>query len=1163
MNPKEFVHLHVHSHFSLLDGACTPASLAKLAKAQRMKACALTDHGNLYGAIQFYRAMSGAGIKPIIGYEAYVAPGSRKDRQSSAGGKEAYNHLTLLAADMRGYRNLVKLASSAFLDGFYYRPRIDLELLQEHKDGLIVMSGCNSGEICQWLLAGKPREALAAAGRYADLLGKENFFIEMQDNGLPEQKACLEGLARVASEAGLEMVATNDIHYGAPDDAAAHEVLLCINTGKTLADEGRMRFGSKEFYFKSGEEMAARFGHLPRAIENSLAIAERCNVTFDFDRRNFPRYTPPDGLSAGEYLRKLCEEGLKRRYGAPTPETKKRLDYELGVIEKMGYSSYFLIGWDIVAFARSHGIPVGLRGSCASTLVAYVLDISDVDPIRYSLIFERALDPQRREPPDLDLDLCEVRREDVIRYLREKYGESNTAQIITFGTMKARAVVRDVGRVLGWSVGEVDALAKRIPAVLGATLERALEQDESLRNDEKNNPRVRELLSYARKLEGLARHASTHAAGVVIADKPLVEFIPLCKMNDVVMSQFAMNDLEKAGMLKMDLLGLRTLTIVDKTLELLKASRGQALDLAAVPLDDAKTYELIGRGDTKAVFQFGSSGIRDLLRRLKPENMDDLIAVVAMYRPGPLKSGMVDDFIARRHGEKEVTYVAPQLEPILKETCGVIVYQEQIMRILHEFGGLTLADALSCIKSISKKRTEEVDARAEAFLKGAQKKRMPVKVAEDLFALIRHFGEYGFNKAHATAYACLAYRTAYLKANYPMEFAAADLSCEMGDSERLKEHVRDCIEMGLTVLPPCVNEGGGLFTVCGEKAIRFGMVGVKSVGERTVEAILRAREAGGRFTSLQNFCDRVDSAAINRQAAESLIKAGAFDSLPGNRAQKIAVLEDALRSGARAQLDRRRGQKSLFGGDAGARAVEAPLPQIPDWPPIEMGRHEKEALGLRLSFNPLDRYEALLSQLATASAATLRALNDGAPVIVGGEVISIRPTITKGGHAMAHIEMDDFTGTIRGVVFPDCFEKHGGLLKEDAILFAIGTVDKSTERPGIKVQELIPVAEAPARLTGAVKLSVQRTALNSQVVDDIKALCQRHHGDCAVLVEVVAPDQKRVVVKAGRDLAVRPTEAFIAEMGRLVGEGHVQLSPRKPQAQSNGNGRGRWNRGQN
>jgi DNA polymerase-3 subunit alpha len=1110
--------------------------------------------------IQFYRAMTGAGVKPIIGYEAYVAPGSRKDRQSAPGGKDAYNHLTLLAADMRGYHNLVKLASRAFLEGFYYKPRIDMELLGEHKDGLIAMSGCNSSEVCQSLLAGKPREAREAAGRYADLLGKENFFIEVQDNGLPEQKACLEGLARVASETGLELVATNDIHYGAPGDAAAHEVLLCINTGTTLADERRMQFGSKEFYFKSGEEMAARFGHLPRAIENTLAIAERCHVTFDFDTRNFPRYTPPDGLTAGEYLRELCEEGLKRRYGPSAPAAKKRLDYELGVIEKMGYSSYFLIGWDIVAFARSRGIPVGLRGSCASTLVAYVLGISDVDPIRYSLIFERALDPQRREPPDLDLDLCEIRREEVINYLHEKYGMDNTAQIITFGTMKARAVVRDVGRVLGWSVAEVDALAKRIPAVLGATLERALEQDETLRNDERNEPRVRELLSYARKLEGLARHASTHAAGVVIADKPLIEFIPLCKMNDVVMSQFAMNDLEKAGMLKMDLLGLRTLTIVDKTLELVKASRGQALDLQAVPLDDAKTYDLIGRGDTKAVFQFGSSGVRDLLRRLKPQNMEDLIAVVAMYRPGPLKSGMVDDFIARRHGEKEVTYVAPQLEPILKETCGVIIYQEQIMRILHEFGGLTLADSLSCIKAISKKKSEEVDALAEAFLKGAQKKHMSAQVANDLFDLIRHFAEYGFNKAHATAYACLAYRTAYLKANYPMEFAAADLSCEMGDSERLKEHVRDCIQMGLTVLPPCVNEGAGDFTVCGEKAIRFGMIGVKSVGERTVKAILQAREAGGRFTSLQNFCDRVDSAAVNRQAAESLIKAGALDSLPGNRAQKIAGLEDALRSGSRAQLDRRRGQRSLFGGDTGARAVETPLPQIPEWPPLEMGRHEKEALGLRLSFNPLDRYEAVLSQLATATAATLRSLNDGAGAIVGGEIVSIRPTITKGGHAMAHIEMEDPAGVIRGVVFPDCFEKYGGLLKEDAILFVVGAVDRSADRPGIKVQELIPIAEAPARLTGAVKLSVQRTALNSQVVEDVKALCQRHRGECAVFVEVVWPDQRRILLKAGREMAVRPTEGFIAEMGRLIGEGRVQLSPRKPQAPPNGNARGRWGR---
>ena len=1168
MKPEDFVHLHVHSHFSLLDGACSVYALAKLAKKHQMKSLAITDHGNLFGVIQFHKTMTGEGIKPILGYEAYVAPGSRKDRAASTGGKESNHHLTLLATDLRGYHNLVRLSSIAYLEGFYYKPRIDREVLAQHKDGLIALSGCNSSEICQNLLAGRYSAAVAAAGRYADLFGRENYFIEVQDNGLEDQKACLEGLVKVAQEVGLKMVATNDIHYATAEDAKAHEVLLCINTGKTMASEDRMSFGSSEFYFKSAEEMVKRFAPFPGAVENTAAIAERCNVDLDWKARHFPRYEPPDGMTGTEYLRKVCIEGLHSRFGEKPPKNvRDRLDYELMVIDKMGYSSYFLIVWDIIHFAREHRIPAGLRGSGASSLVCYVLSISDVDPIAYSLIFERFLDPQRREPPDLDLDLCEVRREEVIRYLRDKYGHDNTAQIITFGTMKAKAVVRDVGRALGWPLPDVNSLLKRIPNALGTTLKSAYEADQTLKNDRQADPKIKELLGFAERIEGLNRHASTHAAGVCIADRPLVEHIPICKINDIVMTQFAMNDLEKAGMLKMDLLGLRTLTIVDRTIELVEKRTGRRIDMDALPHDDVKTYELIGRGDTKAVFQFGSSGIQDLLRRLKPKDMADLIAVVAMYRPGPLQSGMVDDYIARRHGEKEVTYIDDRLEPILKDTCGVIVYQEQIMQILNQLGGLSLADALSTIKAISKKRVEEIDKRAGDFFKGAKSKGFKESVSKALFELIRNFAQYGFNRAHATAYAFLAYKTAYLKANYPMEFAAADLTCEMGHSDKLKEHIRDCTQLGIKVLPPDVNEGDAHFTVTPDNAIRFGMAGVKNVGDKTVEAALAAREAGGRFTSLYNFCERVPGNAINRQALETLIKAGAFDSMPGTRSQKVAVAEEAMKMGARAQRDRRKGQRNLF-ADAGATGemIEPALPAVKEWTPAEMSRHEKDAIGLRLSFNPMERFETLISQLTTATAATVGEKNHDEVVIVAGEVIEVRPTFTKQGRSMAHMELEDLTGSMRAVVFPDYYEKYAALLKEDAVLFVIASVDRSGERAGIQLRDVIPVANAAARLTERVRITLQRSAMDDALLEKMQNLLSRHPGDRPVYLDIVTPDKKTMVMRLGREFHVRPGEEFIADVEKLLGSGHLALVPRVPQLQSlllgrraYGNGRPRSN----
>ncbi len=1148
MNNPAFVHLHVHSHYSLLDGACRIGDLARLANENHMKSLALTDHGNLFGVVEFYHTLLKAGVKPIIGYEAYMAPGSRKERHAPGGIKEAAYHLTLLAADIRGYRNLVKLASAAYIEGFYYKPRIDVELLSQHKDGLIVLSGCGSSEICQKLLADRENAANEVAARFRDILGKENFFIELQDNGLAEQKQCLAGLLRIGRDLGLDVVATNDVHYAAPEDAGAHEVLLCINTGKTLTDKNRMRFGSNEFYFKSAQEMIARFGEIPGAVENSLAIADRCNVEMDFHERTFPRYDPPDGSTSDEYLRKLCQKGLAGRYGESSPALQKRLDYELDVIQRMGYSSYFLVVWDIVRFAKNRSIPTGLRGSGASSLVSYVLGISDIDPIRYDLIFERFLDPQRREPPDLDIDLSEERRGEVLRYVKDTYGHDNTAQIITFGTMRARAAVRDVGRVLGWSVSEVEAVAKRIPAQLGVTLRNALEQEDSLRTDYENNPRCRELFDYAFKLEGLARHASTHAAGMVISDHPLTEYIPLCKLNDVVMSQFSMNHLEKTGMLKMDLLGLRTLNIVDKTLDLVETRTGRRPDLSAIALDDPKTFGLLGRGDTKAVFQLGSSGIQELLRRLKPENFEDIIAVVAMYRPGPLQSGMVDDFVARRHGEREITYLDPRLEPILKSTCGVIVYQEQIMRILNQLGGLSLAEALSLIKAISKKRSHAIDARAEAFIKGAKKNGLSERAAEELFSLIRHFAQYGFNRAHATAYAFLAYRTAYLKANYPMEFAAADLTCEMGHTDKLRDHIRDCRKrMGITILPPCINEGLAHFIVSGERVVRFGMAAVRNVGMKAVEAIIRAREEGGRFTSLYDFCERVESAAANRQAIESLIKAGAFDSLPGHRAQKVGALEAAMRLGVRVQQDRRRGQKTLFElGQASGQPLELPLPAVKEWPLPEMSRHEKESLGLRLSFNPLDRHEAVLSQLATASASSLKRAAHGQRVIVAGEIVAMRPMLDRRGRAMAQLELEDLTGSIRGVAFADVFQVHHSLLKEDAIVFLLGSVDRANERVTVRIQDVVPISECRERLATAIKLKLQRTGLDRQILERLRSACERHHGDRPVLLEVIMPDKHCVLIRAGPNVAVRPTEEFSAEVDGLLGEGHVEMVPKGP-----------------
>ena len=1161
MKPEDFCHLHVHSHYSLLDGACRIEDLAALAKRNGMSHVALTDHGNMFGAIEFYGKMLESDVVPIIGYEAYVAPGSRTDKQAGGGIKDAAFHLTLLAKDNRGYKNLLKLSSIGYLEGFYYRPRIDFDALTEHKDGLIVLSGCASSEVCRCILNDDEAAAEAAAARYADLLGKDHFFIEVQDNGLPDQKRCIEAQARIAERLGLGLVATNDIHYAAAADAAAHEVLLCINTGKTLSDPSRMRFGSNEFYFKSGKEMIERFGHLSGAVENTRAIAERCRVELDFGTRNFPHFRLPEATNPDDYLRDLCEQGVRKRYGNPAREVWDRLNHELDVIRDMGFSSYFLIVWDIVRFIKGKGIATGLRGSGASSLVCYALEISDIDPLKYALIFERFLDRERLEAPDLDIDICESRRDEVIRYVREKFGEDKTAQIITFGTLRARAVVKDVARVLGWSVAESEALAKRIPTTLGITLKEAIEQDASLRDDARNNAQIKELLDYALRLEGLNRHMSTHAAGMVIADEPLTEFIPLAQIKGAVVSQFAMHDLDKAGMLKVDLLGLNTLTILDKTLDLVARRTGTRPDLAEIPLDDPKTYELIGGGDTKAVFQLGSTGMQELLRRLRPKTMEDIIAVVAMYRPGPLQSGMVDDFIARRHGEKEVAYLHPELAETLRDTCGVIVYQEQIMRILHDLGNLPLGEALTTIKAVSKKKHGEIVMRKTDFLEGAAQNGLERGLAEQVFELIENFAQYGFNRAHSTAYAFLAYRTAYLKANYPMEFSAADLTCEMGHSDKLKEHIRDCRRrMHIKLLPPCVNEGMAEFTV-GEdgKAIRFGMAGVRNVGAKAVEAIVAAREQGGGFTSLHDFCERVSTSAVNRQAMEGLVKAGAFDCLPGHRAQKLAGLEDAMRQGAAAQTDRLRGQKNLFDFAASDAAAPAPLlPPVPEWLRQDLGRFEKEALGMRLSFDPMERYAREIALLATTDTRTVADKEHGEEVILAGEVVSVRPILTKRGRGMAQFDVEDSLGSIRAVAFPEAFEKIGALIVEDALLFLRATVDRSADRTGLHVFDAVPVSEAMRRLAASVKLRLDRQSTDHEKLLRVRDLCKKVPGESAVFVEIVMPDGSLTLIRAGADMNVALSPEFIAAATEIVGPHGLKLAPRPRTPSGNTNGRRRW-----
>ncbi len=1137
MPDTPFVHLHVHTEYSLLDGACRIKDLVAAAAEQGAEALAITDHGNLYGVIAFYEACRRAGLRPVIGYEAYVAPGRRQDRETVSGNQDAGYHLVLLAENEAGYRNLLRLATTASLDGFYYKPRIDKACLAEHAEGLIGLSACLQGEVPQRLLAGDTDGARRTVQQYRDILGPENFYLELQDHGIADERRARPMMIGLAREMDVPLVATNDVHYIRAEDTEAHDVLLCINTGKLLSDADRMRYPAREFHLKTAEEMRARFADVPEALARTAEVARRCEVNLRFGAHHVPVFRTPDGETPEAMLRRLCEQGLRERYETVTDEHRERLEHELQVIEAKRFASYFLIVWDFVRYARQRGVPCGARGSGVGCMVAYLLGLSTVDPLAYGLLFERFMDPSRNEMPDLDIDICQDGRRDLIRYVRAKYGEANVAQIITFGTLGAKAAVRDVGRVLDVPLPEVDRIAKKIPLQVGMTLDRAMATEPDLSRLAEQEPQVRRLIDIARRLEGVSRHASVHAAAVVIADAPLVGYVPLCRVGDDVTTQWEMNTVEKVGLLKMDFLGLRTLSTMQRAVQLVRAHRGVTLDLDAIPLDDPKVYEVFQRGETRGIFQFESAGMRELLRRIQPDKLDDLIAANALYRPGPMV--MIDDFVARKHGRSRYDFPHPALKEILQETYGIMAYQEQVMRIVNRLGDIPLRRAYTLIKAISKKKHKTIAAEKETFLAGCAEHGLKEREAADIWQLITHFGGYGFNKSHSARYAQVAYQTAYLKTHYPLEFMAALLTYEMGDSDKLAEYMDECRRMGIEVAPPDVNESGAHFTVVGER-IRFGLAAVKGVGEKAVEAIVRARERLGRFESIFAFCEAVDLGHVNKSVLESLVKCGAFDSTGAHRSQLAAVLEKALAAGAEAQSDSRKGQMNLLDAFAAAAPVpEVPLPPIPEWPEDRLSACEKESLGLYVRHHPLTQYEETIRHFATATSADLDGLPHDTPVVVGGLIKSVRTLLTRtgknAGSKMAVFDLEDLAGTLSCVIFPRDYRTYEPLLEADRVVFVRGQVDTAREQPQVRAAEVLDVAEGKRRLSSAVVLRLADADADERVLRALAETLQAHPGPLPVYLELAAPAGGKTLIRAGEAFRVTMDPGLERDLGDLLG----------------------------
>jgi len=1148
-----FVHLHCHTDYSLLDGACEISQLMKIAAEQKMPAVAMTDHGNLFGAVEFYNHAKANGVHPVIGCEVYVAQQGHKNKSDS----NRYNHLVLLCENQEGYRNLIQLVSTGYLDGFYYKPRIDKELLAKHSKGLIALSACLRGDINETLLQDRYEDARRIAYEYTDVFGKSNFFLELQDHGLEQDEKVMPLVHRLAGDTSIPLVVTNDSHYLRESDARAHEILLCIQTGKSMSDLNRMRFEKNAFFLKTREEMMALFGEVEHALDRTYDIAQRCQLKLEQVKEPFPKFPIPAEHSADSYFEYVARQGFEKRrvrlealaaqghLKHHLAEYAERLDREIKTIQEMKFSGYFLIVWDFIRYAKQAGIPVGPgRGSAAGSLVSYSMEITDIDPLAYGLLFERFLNIERISMPDIDIDFCTRGRGDVIKYVTEKYGREQVAQIITFGTLGARAAIKDVGRVLDMGFGEVERITKLIPTMpLNIKLKHARKLEPQIDELAAREPKFSEVLEVAERLEGMARNASVHAAGVVISPLPLKDLVPLYKTNkDEIVTQYDMTGLEKLGLLKMDFLGLTTLTIIADALKLIERYRGVKLRVEDLPMDDPKTYESIfSKAYTSGVFQFESAGMRDILRRYQPDRVEDLIALNALYRPGPMD--MIDDFIDRKHGRKEVIYDVPEMKEILQETYGVMVYQEQVMQISNSIAGYSLGDADLLRRAMGKKKVEEMALHRERFVAGAKAKGHPARKAEKIFDQMEKFALYGFNKSHSAAYAYLAFVTAYLKAHFPTEFMSALLTSETGNTAKVVKYISECRDMGLRVLPPDVNTSDFHFTPDAD-SIRFGLGAIKNVGANAVESISKARAEHGAFGSLFDFCERVDLGAVNRRMIESFIKAGAMDALEGTRAQLMAVIDAAMENGMRVSKDRASGQSGLFASMMAEQpAAEHPLPKVPDWTSREKLAGEKELLGFYITGHPLDEYAEKAKQLATHTTSGLEGLPKHTEVALCGILNGVQRKRTKEGKPWAAMQIEDLEGSVEAMVFSTQFERLNAALNEEKAVLVRGLVlPEENAPPKISVQEIVPLENARVNLPSLISIRVPMAtnggpALNR--ADALQTLFQTKPGDTEVRLRLEKPKDFSVILDVAA--RVRPDKEFCAEVARICGAEALEI----------------------
>ncbi len=1150
MPDKGFAHLHLHSQYSLLDGAISFEALLKRCKALEMDSVAVTDHGNMFGAVEFYTKAKKAHIKPILGMEAYIAPGSRFDKQKSSI-KDAAFHLVLLAENNTGYHNLLKLTSAGYTEGFYYRPRIDKELLAELNEGLICSSACLSGEISRCLMKGDENSAIEAAKSYLEIFGDDRFFIEIQKHEEDDHPQVRQGLADIANKLGIGLIATNDAHFLEADDYEAHNCLCCISTGKNYDDPSRMIY-PRDVFVQSPDQMRELFADFPQACDNTLAIAERCNIKIDLKTRHAPAFKPEDGTTPEDFLTKLCYEKASRIYGEITEPVKARLDRELDVIISKGFASYFLIVWDFCNYAHKNSIPVGARGSAVGTVVGYCLGLCDIDPLKYDLLFERFMDPERDEMPDIDIDICQSSRPDIIDYVRKKYG--HVAQIITFGTMKARAVIRDICRVRKVPLSEADRLAKLIPDALGITLDKALETEPQLKEAYENNEEARKVIDICRKLEGLARHASVHAAGVVVAEEPLTNFVPVYKPagSDDIITQYDGPTVEKVGLLKIDFLGLKTLSVLERARRLVKQIHDVEIDFEKIDIAEPEVFAIFAKGRTKGVFQFESGGMQDLLMKMKPDRIEDLIAANALYRPGPMT--LIPDYIDRKHGAKW-SLPNPIMTEILEETYGIMIYQEQVMRICNRLGDMPLREAYALIKAISKKKAKVIAREKERFITGCVDKGLAKGQAEEIFELIKRFAGYGFNKSHSTRYAFIAYQTAYMKAHWPTEFMAALLTYEMGNTDKVVDYIGECRKMDIEILPPDINESGVDFTplykgrVKDKKpVIRFGLAAVKGVGAKAVEQIIVAREKVSKFQSLFHFCENVELRAANKQVIEALIKAGAFDHLGGNRAQMIAGLEQAMQNGSTMQSDKQSGQMNLFaGGDdqSDYSRDHEKLPQVAPWPEPMMLNYEKQVLGFYVTSNPLSHCAEKIDAYSSIDTSKLKDAAQDKEIVIGGMITRTRYHITKKGRnagaKMAVFILEDLQGEAEVVLFPRVLEKYADYIVEDRVIFVKGKVDCKREKPNIFAEELIALEEVTEKIAASVRIKLNAKEVSKESIAAIKSLCEHHRGKSRLYV-TLKTDKAKVYAAADKKLSVNPDVEFCRKIKQLVGDDNLQLT---------------------